>query len=103
MKTYEGRREIDGLKVTVDGRALSEHYEVKQFTKWGFEWTYEGPSPQQLALAILYDHLNDKERAIRLSEPFMKSVIANLDNDWALTGADVDSAINTIEAGQKAA
>ena len=103
MKTYEGKREIDGLKVTVDGRALSEHYEVKQFTKWGFEWTYEGPSPQQLALAILYDHTGDKERAIRLSEPFMKSVIANLDNDWALTSADIDRAVNTIEAGQKAA
>ena len=46
MKVYEGKREIDGLKVTVDGRPLSEHYEIKQFTTWGFEWTYEGPSPQ---------------------------------------------------------
>ena len=63
MKTYEGKRSIDGLLVTVDGRPLPEHYEVKQFTKWGFEWTYEGASPQQLALAILYDHLGDKERA----------------------------------------
>ena len=53
MKTYQDAREIDGLEVTVDGRPLSEHYEVKQFTKSGFEWTYEGPSPQQLALAIL--------------------------------------------------
>ena len=72
MKTYAGKRSIDGLLVTVDGRSLPEHYEVKQFTSWGFEWTYEGASPQQLALAILYDHLGDKERAIRLSEPFMK-------------------------------
>ena len=45
MKTYEGKRDIDGLVVTVDGRPLSEHYEVKQFTKWGFEWTYEGDEP----------------------------------------------------------
>ncbi len=103
MKTYEGRREIDGLKVTVDGRPLSEHYEIKQFTKWGFEWTYEGPSPLQLALAILYDHLGDEERAIRLSELFMKSVVANLDNDWTLTSAEIDRGINTIAAGQKAA
>jgi len=42
---------MDGLVVTVDGVPLSEHYEVKQFTKRGFEWTYEGTSPQQLALA----------------------------------------------------
>ena len=68
--------------MTVDGLPLSEHYEVKQFTKWGFEWTYEGSSPRQLALAILYDYLGDKDRAIQLSEPFMKTVIADLDNDW---------------------
>ena len=86
MKTYEGKRTIDGLVVTVDGKRLDEHYEVKRFTKYGFEWTYEGESPQQLALAILYDHLGDKDRAIALSEPFMKQVVANLDNDWILTG-----------------
>jgi hypothetical protein len=52
-------RKIDGFGVTLDGRPLSEHYDIKQFTKWGFEWTYGGASPQQLALAILYDHLGD--------------------------------------------
>ena len=96
MKTYEGKRSIDGLQVTVDGRPLPEHYEVKQFTKWGFEWTYEGTSPQQLALAILYDHLGDKERAIGLSEPFMKKVVADMDNDWTLTAAEIDRAIGEI-------
>ncbi len=96
MKSYAGTRGIDSLKVTVDGRPLPEHYEVKRFTTWGFEWTYEGASPQQLALAILYDHLGDKERAIRLSEPFMKRVVSDLDNDWTLTSADVDCAIAEI-------
>ena len=96
MKTYQGARAIDGLKVTVDGRPLSEHYGVKQFTKWGFEWTYEGPSPQQLALAILYDHLSDKDRAIKLSEPFMKKVIADLDNDWMLTEEEIERAIKDM-------
>ncbi len=72
MKTYEGKRTIDGLVVTVDGRPLPEHYEVKRFTRFGFEWTYEGESPQQLALAILVDYLGDNDRAIRLSEPFME-------------------------------
>ena len=45
VKTYEGKRSIDGLVVTVDGRPLPEHYEVKRFTSWGFEWTYEGREP----------------------------------------------------------
>jgi hypothetical protein len=37
MKIYEGKRTMDGLVVTVDGVPLSEHYEVRQFTKRGFE------------------------------------------------------------------
>ena len=90
MKTYEGQRTIDGLVVTVDGKRLDEHYAVKRFTKFGFEWTYEGDSPRQLALAILFDHLGDEERAISLSEPFMKEIVANLDNDWTLDGDEVD-------------
>ncbi|MGB7618939.1 MAG: DUF6166 domain-containing protein [Pseudolabrys sp.] len=98
MKTYEGRRTIDGLVVTVDGKRLDEHYDVKRFTKYGFEWTYEGESPQQLALAILYDFLGDKDRAVVLSEAFMKQVVANLDNDWVLTGADIDTFLRSKAA-----
>lgn len=97
MKVYEGKRAFDGLIVTVDGKPLPEHYEVSRFTTWGFEWTYEGESPQQLALAILYDHLNDKTRAIGLSERFMRKVIANLDNDWRLTSEEVEIAISEID------
>ena len=99
MSTYEGKRTIDGLVVTVDGKRLDEHYDVKRFTQYGFEWTYEGDSPHQLALAILADYLGDNARAIRLSEPFMKRIVANLDNDWQLTGAEVDAAVRNIEAG----
>src|SRR5215468_7289354 len=91
MTTYQGKRTIDGLVVTVDGERLDEHYDVKRYTKYGFEWTYEGGSPQQLALAILFDYLGDKERAIKLSQPFMKTVIANLDNDWKLSGEEIDA------------
>jgi hypothetical protein len=97
MKMYQGKRTIDGLVVTVDGQPLSEHYEVRRFTKFGFEWTYEGDSPHQLALAILVDYLGDNARAIRLSEPFMKRIVANLDNDWQLTGAEIDAAIRAME------
>jgi hypothetical protein len=97
MKTYEGKRTIDGLRVTVDGKPLPEHYEVKKFTSYGFEWTYEGESPQQLALAILVDYLGYSDRAVRLSEPFMKSVVANLDNDWTLRSGEIDSALQSIE------
>ena len=97
MSTFEGKRTIDGLVVTVDGKRLDEHYRVKRYTTWGFEWTYEGDSPRQLALALLVEHLRDNERAIYLSESFMRKVVANFDNDWRLTGAEIDTAISQIE------
>lgn len=97
MKVYEGRRSIDGLVVTVDGRPLPEHYEVKRFTRFGFEWTYEGDSPQQLSLAVLVDFLGDHVRAIQLSRPFMRAVVANLDNDWRLTGFEIEDAVRELE------
>ena len=107
MKTYEGKRTIDGIVVTVDGCRLPEHYEVKRFAKYGFEWTYTGDSPRQLALAILFDHTDDKDRAIALSTPYMQDVIANLDNDWTLTGDEVETYLRqrgdhaTLEGEQK--
>lgn len=100
MKTYSGSRTIDGIKVTVDGAPLDERYDLARFTTMGFEWTYEGDSPRQLSLAILADHLGDGERAKALCGAFMSAVIANLDNDWQLTSADIDAALNEI--GRKA-
>ena len=80
-------------------KRLPEHYEVKQFTKYGFEWTYDGDSPRQLALAILFDYLGDGGRATALSGAFMKDVIANLDNDWRLTGDDVAAFLRRQDNG----
>ena len=45
----------------------------------------------------LVEHLRDNERAVRLSEAFMRKVVANLDNDWMLTGARDRRAIAEIE------
>jgi Family of unknown function (DUF6166) len=101
VSTFEGKRTIDGLVVTVDGRRLDEHYDVKRYTSWGFEWTYEGDSPQQLALAILIEHLGDQARAVGLCDAFMRKVVANLDNDWVLSGPEIDKAIADLEAGRE--
>jgi hypothetical protein len=100
MKIYQGRRTMDCLVVTVDGEPLPEHYEIKRFTKRGFEWTYNGTSPRQLALAILFDYLGDKECSIAMSEPFMKDVIANFDNDWQLTSDEVNAYLRYRDADQ---
>ena len=95
-KIYEGSRTIDGITVSVDGKPLDERYNVHRFTKMGFEWAFEGKEPQQLALAVLVDHLRDGQKALGLSKAFMCTIIANLDNDWLMTSEDVERAITEI-------
>ena len=80
-RVYTGTRAIDGIVVLVDGRRLDERYDLKRFTRGGFEWTYEGPEPRQLALALLADHLGNDQEALRLAERFMRAVISNLENN----------------------
>ena len=87
---------MDGLVVSVDGAPLDEQYGVRKYTPYGFEWAYEGESPQQLALAILVDFLGDNDKAVQLSEPFMRQVIANLDNDWTLTSNEIEEALRDL-------
>jgi Family of unknown function (DUF6166) len=92
MKIYEGGRSLDGAVVTVDGAPLDPRFDIKRFSRT-FEWTYEGDGPRQLALALLADHLGDPQRALALSEDFMRNVVADLDNAWRLTSDDIDAAL----------
>src|SRR5215212_27082 len=96
MKTYEGGRGLAGAQVTVDGAPLDPRFDVKTFSRTGFEWTYEGDGPRQLALALLCDHLGDPQRALALTEPFMRAVVAELDNAWLLTSEDIQAALADI-------
>ncbi len=93
MKTYQGERTLRGVAVTVDGVALSPRMDLQCFNRTGFEWTYDGPGPRQLALALLADHLGDDAKALALSEGFMRHLVAYLDNAWSLTSADIDEAL----------
>jgi hypothetical protein len=100
MKTFCGDRTIDGVKVTVDGKPLDQRLDIQNFTPNGFEWSYEGPEPRQLALAILADHLDDAAKAKALVEPFMTAVVANFGNDWEMNSADIDAALVAIQRQQ---
>lgn len=95
MTQYCGRRTIDGISVSVDGRPLDDRLSVHVYDNKGFEWSYIGSAPSQLALALLMDHLNDAEKAKALVASFVENVIANLDNDWDLTSEDIDRALAT--------
>jgi uncharacterized protein (DUF2249 family) len=92
-KVYEGSRSLAGALVTVDGQPLPPRYDLKRLSPAGFEWTYEGAGPAQLALALLADHLGDDQAALREYERFMREVVANLDNAWRLTSKDIDAAL----------
>lgn len=96
MKVYEGGRSLDGAVVTVDGKKLPPRFDLKKLSPAGYEWTYEGAGPAQLALALLADHLGDDQKAVALHEPFMRAVIAELDNAWRLTSADIDQALANL-------
>jgi hypothetical protein len=93
MKTYVGGRSLAGAEVTVDGKPLDPRLDLKRLSPTGFEWTYEGNGPAQLALALLADHLGDDTKALALSEAFMRHVVAYLDNAWCLTSVDLDEAL----------
>ena len=92
-KVYEGARSLEGALVTVDGRPLPPRHDLRRFSKAGFEWTYAGAGPAQLALALLADHFGDDQAALRECDRFMRDVVAHLDNAWRLTSDDIDTAL----------
>lgn len=96
MKTYSGDRTIDGISVQVDGQPLDPRFDLRRFSKTGFEWTYEGDAPAQLALALLADHFQDDHKALAHHERFMREIVANFDNEWVMTSEDIDTALANI-------
>lgn len=96
MKTFRGERTIDGLRVLVDGAPLAPRIEAARLSRNGFEWSYEGAEPAQLAFAILAEHWDDEDRALRHHDAFMRAVVANFGNEWEMTSADIDAALAGI-------
>jgi hypothetical protein len=98
MKSYRGDRTLDGIVVTVDGRSLDPVFGVRRFSPLGFEWGYEGAAPSQLALALLVDHFGTPAPALEAYEGFMRRIVANLANEWELTGDDIAAALTTLRS-----
>jgi hypothetical protein len=93
MKVYEGERGLAGALVTVNGAPLAQRMDLHRFNRTGFDWTYVGAAPRQLALALLADHLGDDQRALALCEAFTEAVVQHLDNAWRLTSAEIEAAL----------
>lgn len=89
---------MDGLHVTVDDARLDPRFDLKVVSRDGFEWSYEGPAPAQLALALLADHFGDDGKTLSLYEQFMSAVVANFDNEWEMSSEDIRAALENISA-----
>ncbi len=96
MKTYVGDRTIDGVVVTVDGEPLDEYAEMAGFSRGGFEGSYEGKGPSQLAFAILADHFGYTRKVAELQSRFMRAAVANFQNEWEMTSADIDHILEVM-------
>lgn len=82
----------------VDGVRLPERTDIRQLSRDGFEWSYEGSAPAQLALAILADHFGSPALALQNYERFMRDVVANFGNEWEFTTADIEVALTARAA-----
>ena len=87
MKVYKGYyNECGSCRVEVDGKPLNPRYDLCNHSPDGFQWSYGGSGPAQLALAILADALEDNEEALLTYQDFKWSVVAKLPKgDWELT------------------
>jgi len=61
--------------------ALDLALDVMEFTKNGFEWSYEGPSRANGA-GNCWSTSRRQRVAMAAAEPFMRAVVANFGNEW---------------------
>ena len=99
MKQYCGDRTIDGIQVTVDGQPLADRTDLKMICDGGFEWGFDGPATEQVALAILADHLDDSAVALQLYPEFAREIVANFANEWEMNSGDIADAVDALSGG----
>jgi hypothetical protein len=109
MSIYDGSRDADGVAhVTVDGRPLELRLDLWAHSPTGFEWSYGGSGPAQLALAILAHHLGAKgpcskgaEEALTYRQAFKWRVVAGLPHEeWSLTSNQVAQHLQALRAAR---
>jgi hypothetical protein len=100
-RIYEGLRaeSVGGAKVTVreayaNGlqtcRPLNPRYDLRRHSPGGFQWSYSGSGPAQLALALLADATGDDALAQRHYQEFKSTFLAALYTDhWTLARGEI--------------
>jgi hypothetical protein len=84
-------------KASCNGHALDPRFDLRFHSPDGFEWSYSGSGPAQLALAILADHLGDDQQALNLYQRFKWAIVARLPRKgWILTDQVIDQVLQNI-------
>ncbi len=99
---YHGRRTDHGCAVDVeeDGEVtlLNPRHDLRNHSPTGFEWSYSGSGPAQLALALAADVLGDDDRAQEVYQRLKARLVGGLPHEgWVLTEQRVRAAIDAIE------
>ena len=72
---------------------LARSLKLANHSPTGFEWGYYGSGPAQLALAILLDFTDDKEKALANYQTFKEDFVARWsreqDGEWYVTGEQI--------------
>ncbi len=81
----------------MDGESLDPRYDLRQLSRSGFEWGYNGAGPMQLALAILANHFGDDARALNEYRRYCELVLAELGEDeWSIESSTIDSVMTEV-------
>ena len=89
MKTYHGRREGPGVLVTVNGHPLDPRLDLWSHSPTGFEWSYGGSGPAQLALALAVDATGDAELALRHHQELKRRLVTGWKHEWKVTAREI--------------
>lgn len=79
---------------------LPPRHDLVNHSPSGFAWGYGGPSPAQLAIALLAHYLQDENEALRLHQRFKEAVVASMDqeSDWTLNTNDMERGLAAARA-----
>jgi hypothetical protein len=81
------------------GYELPPRYDLRNHSPTGYEWSYSGSGPAQLALALLADALGDDERAQQWYQAFKFRVVGRLPKDrWEMSQEDIRQTVAALEA-----
>lgn len=94
--TYRGYVTAEGEHVVLVTDPLGIAHQLKpdqslfiRVYSWGFHWGSSGHAATQLALAMLFDVLDERVLADELADLFRTDFVSDFGDDWEITAAEI--------------